>query len=418
MAHSLPHNIPILIVGGGASGYFAALQAAESVPGHQIHIVEKGSQVLTKVRISGGGRCNVTHACFEPRELASHYPRGQKELLGPFHQWQSSDTVSWFMDRGIALKTEPDGRMFPVTDLSSTIVDCLENEARSKGIVVHTQKEVVNLMPADSGHWQVQFKDDGTIRAHQCLWAGGGMQSRQVIRMMEAIGHQVIPPIPSLFTFQVNDRLIEGLQGLSIEDVSSHLPWCDIRSQGPLLLTHWGLSGPAILKLSSWAAREIHDREGPFHCHIHWIPWVRQPSENLKHYAGTHGKKHVSNAVPFRLPKRLWHRMLERCKVPANTPWNQLGPRMLEALVDCLTHTVFKVDGKSRHKEEFVTCGGIDLRDVQPKTMESRQTPGLYFAGEALNVDAETGGFNFQAAWTTGHLAGSALARRWLAEHR
>ncbi len=393
MAHSLPHNIPILIVGGGASGYFAALQAAESIPGHQIHIVEKGSQVLTKVRISGGGRCNVTHACFEPRELASHYPRGQKELLGPFHQWQSSDTVSWFMDRGIALKTEPDGRMFPVTDLSSTIVDCLENEARSKGIVVHTQKEVVNLWPADSGHWQVQFKDDGTIRAHQCLWAGGGMQSRQVIRMMEAIG-------------------------LSIEDVSSHLPWCDIRSHGPLLLTHWGLSGPAILKLSSWAAREIHNREGPFHCHIHWIPWVRQPSENLKHYAGTHGKKHVSNAVPFRLPKRLWHRMLERCKVPANTPWNQLGPRMLEALVDCLTHTVFKVDGKSRHKEEFVTCGGIDLRDVQPKTMESRQTPGLYFAGEALNVDAETGGFNFQAAWTTGHLAGSALARRWLAEHR
>ena len=400
----------LLVVGGGAAGFFGAITAAESNPSLKVTILEKGSDVLSKVRISGGGRCNVTHACFDPADLVKHYPRGFRELLGPFHRWQPSDTVAWFESRGVPLKTESDGRMFPKSDQSASIVNCLLNSATSSGISILTRKTVDTVDRQENGTFEVHTQDEQIFQARTILWATGGLQPGPSKDLLIRLGHHIVDPIPSLFTFQIKHPLIQGLQGLSIDKVEASLQGTDIRCEGPLLITHWGLSGPAILRLSAWAAREIQATPAPFHCNIDWIPHVNDMTASLNSFKQEHINKQLHTLSPFGLPKRLWLRMLDLSGLEQRMTWRQLNTKQLKAFGDLLKKTNFQVSGKSRNKEEFVTCGGIDLKEIRFKAMESKRVPGLYFAGEVLDIDAETGGFNFQAAWTTGHLAGTAIA--------
>lgn len=397
-------------MGGGAAGFFGAIVAAERNPDLKITILEKGSKVLSKVRISGGGRCNVTHACFDPAELIKHYPRGHRELLGPFHQWQASDTVTWFESRGVPLKTEADGRMFPLSDQSSSIVECLLNEAGSAGVSIKTHQAVSQIKQSESGRFEVITQDGNTYYTRMILCATGGLKPGPGMNLLSQLGHHMVNPIPSLFTFQIQHPLIEGLQGLSVDEVEASLCGTKIRCRGPLLVTHWGLSGPAILRLSAWGAREIHQTPKTFDCDIDWIPKVKDAGLGLESMKKQHPNKQLHTLSPFDLPKRLWQRILDILGFKLGMTWRQLNNKQVRLLAESLQKTTFQVSGKSRNKEEFVTCGGIDLKEVRFKTMESKHVSGLYFAGEILDIDAETGGFNFQAAWTTGYLAGKAMA--------
>jgi len=400
----------ILVIGGGAAGFFGAITAAESDPALKVTILEKGPEVLSKVRISGGGRCNVTHACFDPAELVKHYPRGHRELLGPFHRWQASDTVTWFESRGVPLKAEADGRMFPISDQSSSIVECLLNEARSAGVSIRKYQTVSQIKQSESEGFEVMTQHGQPYDARKILWATGGMKPGPGMQWLSQLGHHMVDPIPSLFTFQIKHPLIEGLQGLSVDQVEALLCGTGIRCRGPLLVTHWGLSGPAILRLSAWGAREIHQAPNSFECDIDWIPNVTDAGFGLESMMKQHPNKQLYTLSPFDLPKRLWQRMLDVLEFKQAKTWRQLNNKQVRLLAGLLKKTTFQVSGKSRNKEEFVTCGGVDLKEVQFKTMESKKVPGLHFAGEVLDIDAETGGFNFQAAWTTGYLAGKAMA--------
>ncbi|MDC0325498.1 NAD(P)/FAD-dependent oxidoreductase [bacterium] len=402
--------LDLVVVGGGAAGFFGAITAGESRPDLKILLLEKGPNVLSKVRISGGGRCNVTHSCFDPSELVTHYPRGRRELLGPFHHWHPADTVQWFEERGVPLKTESDGRMFPVSDQSSSIVECLLNASIKAGVRIQTRQEVTQIQPLKEGGFLVRTNYEDGYKCRQILWTAGGIKSGKQTKIIGELGHHIVDPIPSLFTFEIKDSLLKGLQGLSVDNAESHLIGTHIRCSGPLLVTHWGLSGPAILRLSAWAAREIHAKPGSFDVEINWIPSTQNPLESLIRFRGLHFKKQIGNSPAFQMPKRLWQRLTTTLGATPNLTWGELNKHQLNQLCETLTRTHFKVSGKSRNKEEFVTCGGVDLREIRFKTMESRKTKGLYFAGEALDIDAETGGFNFQAAWTTGYLAGSAIA--------
>ncbi len=400
----------ILVIGGGAAGFFGAITAAESDPALKVTILEKGPEVLSKVRISGGGRCNVTHACFDPAELVKHYPRGHRELLGPFHRWQPSDTVTWFESRGVPLKAEADGRMFPISDQSSSIVECLLNEAGSAGVSIRRYQAVYQIKQSESEGFEVITQDGHTYCVRKILWATGGVKPGPAMDLLSQWGHHMVDPIPSLFTFQIKHPLIEGLQGLSVDQVEALLCGTRIRCRGPLLVTHWGLSGPAILRLSAWGAREIHQSPKSFDCDIDWIPNVTDAGFGLESMMKQHPNKQLHTLSPFDLPKRLWQRMLDVLGFQQGKTWRQLNNKHVGLLAGSLKKTTFQVSGKSRNKEEFVTCGGVDLKEVQFKTMESKKVPGLHFAGEVLDIDAETGGFNFQAAWTTGYLAGKAMA--------
>jgi predicted Rossmann fold flavoprotein len=400
----------ILVIGGGAAGFFGAITAAESNPGLKVTILEKGTEVLSKVRISGGGRCNVTHACFDPVELVKHYPRGHRELLGPFYRWQPSDTVTWFESRGVPLKAEADGRMFPISDQSSSIVECLLNEARSAGVSIRTNQAVAQIKHHESEGFEVNTQDGHIYHARKILWATGGLKPGPAMKLLSQWGHHMVDPIPSLFTFQIKHPLIEGLPGLSVDEAEASLCGTRISCRGPLLVTHWGLSGPAILRLSAWGAREIHQAQKSFACDIDWIPNVTDAGFGLESLKKQHPSKQLHTLSPFDLPKRLWQRLLDVLEFNQGMTWRQLNSKQVRLLTESLKRTTFHVSGKSRNKEEFVTCGGVDLKEVQFKTMESKKLPGLHFAGEILDIDAETGGFNFQAAWTTGYLAGKAIA--------
>ncbi|MBT5063617.1 MAG: aminoacetone oxidase family FAD-binding enzyme [Verrucomicrobia bacterium] len=406
----LKEEVDLVVVGGGAAGFFGAITAAESNPALKILLLEKGPNVLSKVRISGGGRCNVTHACFDPAALITHYPRGSRELLGPFHSWQPADTVQWFQDKRVSLKTECDGRMFPVSDQSSSIVDCLLNTSIKSGVRIQTRCEVTQITPLKTGGFTILTNGEGDYKCRHVLWTAGGMKPGKQFKIIQSLGHHIIDPIPSLFTFEIKHPLINGLQGLSVPLAESSLIGTDVRCRGPMLITHWGLSGPAILRLSAWAAREIHAMSGPFEIEINWIPDINNPQTALLAFKEKHSKKLLTNSPALGLPKRLWQRLVGTVDVKPRMIWGGLRQSSLDQLCSILTQTRFKVSGKSRNKEEFVTCGGVDLKEIRFKTMESRRTPGLYFAGESLDIDAETGGFNFQAAWTTGYLAGSAIA--------
>lgn len=401
----------IVIVGGGAAGFFAAMTAAEASPEAQVTLLERGPQVLAKVRISGGGRCNVTHNCFEAREFATRYPRGGKALIGPFQRFQARDTVAWFAARGVPLKTERDGRMFPVTDDSATIVECLTNAARRAGVVVKTNCGVESISRTGNG-FELTLATGERMVADRLLLATGGCRAAAAGQMAAALGHTIEPPVPSLFTLQIGLPWLNELAGASVEVAEVSVPETDLRERGPVLVTHWGLSGPAVLRLSAWGARQLHELNYRFPLRVNWLPALtpEKLATEIQARRQTQGAKLLVNAPIAPLSARLWEALVQAAGLNRETRWAALPRAQQQQLIQQLTRTEFAVTGKSLNKDEFVTCGGVKLAEVNFKTMESRICPGLYFAGELLDIDGITGGFNFQAAWTTGWIAGHAMA--------
>ena len=402
----------LVVVGGGAAGFFAAIAAAEANPSARVLLLEKSAQYLGKVRISGGGRCNVTHSCFDPRELVEFYPRGGQELLGPFTRFACGDTMEWFEDRGIELKVESDGRVFPVSDNSETIVHCLESMADTAGVIRETQAGLKNLVRLDSGMWHVELESGASIDADRVLLAPGS--SKKIWDVLSGLGHRIVPPVPSLFTFNIRDPRLAELSGVSVSNVRVTVPVGGLETEGPLLITHWGLSGPAVLKMSAFGARWMADQDHRFTMYVNWLPQfeVEDLIEELNSLRKdvSHQRKRVLSNAMFGIPLRLWRSLGAFARLPESANWSDLSKPQLRKWAEVLTESTFTVVGKSTNKDEFVTAGGISLSEVSFTTMESRIAPGLYFAGEVLDIDALTGGFNFQAAWTTGWIAGHAMA--------
>jgi predicted Rossmann fold flavoprotein len=399
-------NFDILIVGGGAAGFFTAINIVEKNPSLKVAILERGSEVLNKVRISGGGRCNVTHACFEPNELVKFYPRGEKELRGPFHQFCSGDTVEWFEKHGVELKIEADGRMFPVSNSSQTIIDCFIHATKKLGISVLTNQSVQSIFKKDA-LWKVETQSE-TYLSEKLILATGS--NPKVWEMLQNFGHAVISPVPSLFTFNIKDPRIAALPGVSAL-VSVKVIGAKLESSGPLLITHWGMSGPAILKLSAWGARILFEKNYQFSIAINWLNDIDSDDAEkiLKELKLEHAKKAVSKKSPFELTNRLWESLVIASGIDAETKWADLSKNQLQNLSHQLTNSIFNVNGKSTFKEEFVTAGGIDLKEINFKTMESKLHENLYFAGEIVNIDAVTGGYNFQNAWTSGFIVANSI---------
>jgi predicted Rossmann fold flavoprotein len=401
----------IIIIGGGAAGFFAAITCAEAAPGADVTIFEKGPQFLSKVRISGGGRCNVTHACFDARELTKNYPRGERALIAPLHRFQASDTVAWFEARGVKLKTEGDGRMFPTTDSSQTIIDCLLHAARSAGVTMFTNRGVERVSKTSEG-FELTLANGETTRCDRLLLAIGGCRTPALGQLAVSLGHTLEPPVPSLFTFHIECEWLRALAGVSLESAEVSVPEDGLRERHALLVTHWGLSGPAVLRLSAWGARKLHARNYQFAVHVNWLPEknAEQIARELDSRRAQHPARLVINTPLAPLPARLWEALVLASGVPRDTRWSALSRASQHQLIQQLLRTEFRVTGKSLNKDEFVTCGGVRLSEVDFKTMQSRISPGLYFAGEVLDIDGITGGFNFQSAWTTGWIAGNAMA--------
>ncbi len=403
-------RLSIVIIGGGAAGFFAAIRCAEQNPNTDVIILERGKNVLEKVKISGGGRCNVTHDCPSPAELIKHYPRGARELLGPFHQFACQDTVQWFERRGVRLKTEADGRIFPVSDDSQTIIDCLWQSARAAGVQVRTRTRVDAFRyDAQGQHWQVQTEQENFV-ADRLLLASGS--NARMWELLQQLGHTIVKPVPSLFTFNIRDPRIQDLPGISVPEATVQVVDTKLHATGALLVTHWGMSGPAILKLSAWGARELAERQYRLELLVNWLGQSPQEVQSVLQdaRAASPRKQLITNAM-FGLSARLWRNLVLAADIPEVRKWADVSKKELQALVAQLCAGRFQVNGKSTFKEEFVTAGGVDLREVQFKTFASKLLPNLYFAGEVLNIDAITGGFNFQAAWTGGWIAGEAIAK-------
>jgi predicted Rossmann fold flavoprotein len=402
----------VIVVGGGAAGFFAAITCAESAPGTEVILLEKGPQFLSKVRISGGGRCNVTHACFDPRELAARFPRGGQALIGPFQRFQASDTVEWFESRGVKLKTEEDGRMFPVTDSSQTIIDCLINAAKRAGVKSLTGRGLEEAKKSAGGGFALKLSNGDVLECELLLLATGGCRTVAMGRLAESLGHTLEPPVPSLFTFHIDLPWLRDLAGVSVPEVEASVPGTKLRAKGPLLVTHWGLSGPVILKLSAWGARELHSSDYKFPLHVNWLPVLNENGvyDELNRRHREQPERLILNVPIGSLAARLWKQLFLSTGIPPGMRWAELSRANRRGLVQQLGRTEFSVTGKSLNKEEFVTCGGVRLTEVNFKTMESRICSGLHFAGELLDIDGVTGGFNFQSAWTTGWIAGKAMA--------
>lgn len=397
----------IVVVGGGAGGFFAAINCKEKNPDYRVTILEKGRKVLEKVKISGGGRCNVTHACFEARELAQNYPRGQKELLGAFSRFQAGDTVAWFEERGVALKIEEDGRMFPTTDSSQTIIDCFLTQVKRLGISLRTGTGLTGLAPPAGGKkkWLLRLKSGENITADRVLLATGS--SRQVWKMLEKQGYRIEEPIPSLFTFNIKDPRLEGLAGVSLPQAEAQVPGTNLQESGALLVTHWGLSAPAILRLSAWGAKALYERKYQFKVRLNFIPGAstEDVQQHLMQLKAERHRKQVSSQTFGGIPTRLWKKLVAFAGIGAQQRWAETSKKQLLRLAEALTQSEFAVSGKSTFKEEFVTCGGLHLDELDFRSMESKRHKGLFFSGEMLNIDAITGGFNFQNAWTTAWIA-------------
>lgn len=401
----------MVVAGGGAAGFFGAIACAEADPAAEVYLLEKSPELLAKVTISGGGRCNVTHHCFDVDRLVRSYPRGGAELRGPFHSWQPRDTVEWFESRGVALKAEEDGRMFPVTDRSASIVQALTEAARRAGVQVRTSCGLQDLRPVPGGGFRLELTTRETLACDRVLLASGGNKNTAGYRLAAAAGHTIEPPVPSLFTFKIDDPLLHKLSGLSVPDAEVSVPGLRLAQSGPLLVTHWGLSGPAALKLSSWGARVLSECDYAFELQV---AWVRLPpadlAERMTRFRQQNPARAVATGGVVEVPMRLWEWLCGRAGIPATRQWGQLAREQAGRLVAEVAGCRLPVTGKSMFKEEFVTCGGVRLSEVNFKTMESKLCPGLHFAGEVLDIDAVTGGFNFQAAWTTGWIAGRAMA--------
>ena len=406
-------KLRIIVIGGGAAGFFGAITCAATYPDTQVTLLEAGRQPLAKVRISGGGRCNVTHHCFDPAQLIHYYPRGSKALRGAFTRFQPKDTVTWFESQGVKLKTEADGRMFPVTDNSETIVNCLMNAAKNAGIKLRTQAAVKSVEKVNN-KFEIQLKTGEILEGDRLLITTGSNPSGY--RWAKALGHQIIDPVPSLFTFNISDPRLQGLAGVSVDHGSVCLLNSGkkpVQQIGPLLITHWGLSGPAILKLSAFAARILHEHSYRMTLMINWV--YPQNSEVVKtkllDAKSQLSRKLIANVCPLTLPKRLWQTFLAYLEINQGKKWSELSQKEINKLALEITRGQYKITGKGVFKEEFVTCGGVNLKEIDFKTMESKQCPNLYFAGEILDIDGVTGGFNFQSAWTTAWLAGKAMGK-------
>ncbi|MCU0771036.1 MAG: NAD(P)/FAD-dependent oxidoreductase [Verrucomicrobia bacterium] len=402
----------VVVAGGGAAGFFAAITCAESNPDAEVLLLEKSAHVLSKVRISGGGRCNVTHAFFDAREFATGYPRGGRELIGPFQRFSAVDTVNWFESRGVKLKVEADGRMFPITDSSRTIVDCLMRAAVAAGVRLRTNAPLARVERRGEGGFTIWLGSAERLDCHRLLLATGGCRAEAMAQTPCALGHTIEPPVPSLFTFNLEVPWLRALAGTAIADLELSVPDVGLRERGPVLMTHWGLSGPAVLRLSAWGARKLHERDYLFPLAINWLPHLtrKQLVDALRRQRETQGARLVVNGPLTPLGARLWEALVLASGIPRPTRWASLARAQIEGLVRGLSGMELPVTGKSLNKEEFVTCGGVRLSEVNFKSMESRLCPGLYFAGELLDIDGITGGFNFQAAWTTGWIAGQSMA--------
>lgn len=401
------------VVGGGAAGFFGAIACAEAYKEARVTLLEAAATPLGKVRISGGGRCNVTHHCFDPALLVQHYPRGGKALRGAFSRFQPKDTVAWYAARGVRLKTEADGRMFPTTDDSRTVVDCLMEALRRGGVTLRTKAAVSSIQQTPQG-FVVNLRSKEALRCDRLLLATGS--SPQGHRIAADLGHTIEPSVPSLFTFNVPDKDLQGLAGVSVDAVTAKLfpqGGKPLTQLGPLLITHWGLSGPAVLKLSAWGARDLYQSGYRGTLRVNWLPSLSEDKLRLRlrETKAEMPKRAIIKHCPFPLPKRLWRYWGQQAGLDETASWANLSKKELGSLVELINRSAYPIQGKGAFKDEFVTCGGVKLSEVDFKTMESRRCPGLFFAGEILNIDGVTGGFNFQSAWTTGWLAGQALGK-------
>ena len=397
----------VIIIGGGAAGYFTAINAKEKKPELEIVILEKGKEVLQKVKISGGGRCNVTHACFDPKELVEFYPRGGKELLGPFHQFMTGDTFEWFENRGVPLKIEDDNRVFPQANTSQAIIDCFQKEIDTLGIKV-LKNHGVNSVSREENKWIVKTKEQ-IFEADKLVIAAGS--SKKVWQLCERIDHTIIAPVPSLFTFNIKDQRLIDLLGTSVPNATVKIRNTKLEASGPLLITHWGMSGPAVLKLSAFGARILADKNYQYNVEVNWLS---RPTTKVLNILLNLKKKVPRKTVILKSPfteisKRLWERLVVASEIQSTQNWADLNSRQLENLANQLTKGVFNANGRTTFKDEFVTAGGVDLKEINFKRFESKKHKNLFFVGEVLNIDAVTGGFNFQNAWTGGAICAGAL---------
>lgn len=411
MLSSSTPNKHLVVIGGGAAGFFCAVNAARLHPGLKVTIVEKTSKLLSKVRISGGGRCNVTHACFDIPALVKKYPRGANFLKKAFHQFNTTHCINWFEERGVKLKTEADGRMFSVTDSSQTIIDCLLKEANKYQVQILMNRDVKQLT-RDNGEWSIAFADNTTISSTYICVACGGYPKSGMFDWLKALGHSIEEPVPSLFTFNMPNNAITQLMGVSVEKVTVKIVGSKLSDQGPLLITHWGMSGPAILKLSAWGARELANKNYHFNILVNWLIGYNEQSlrDQWQQIRNDHSAQKIGNRNPFNLPSRLWVYLLNESGINEDIRWADLPGKEQNKLIKNLTAQEFEVKGKTTFKEEFVTCGGIKLSEVDSQTMQSKIVPNLFFAGEILDIDGVTGGFNFQNAWTSGWIAANTIA--------
>jgi predicted Rossmann fold flavoprotein len=396
----------LIIVGGGAAGYFAGIHAKESNRNASVLILEGSNKTLSKVRISGGGRCNVTNAIWKPKELVEHYPRGKEFLLNPFKKFHSKDTQAWFENRGVKLKTEDDGRVFPITNKSESIVYCLEEEARKLGVVIQTNRRIHQI--AKKKYWELEGNEHQYVTKNLAVCTGS---NAKIWDQLGALGHSIISPVPSLFTFNIQHPIFEDNSGISFEFASVRIQEKNLKAAGPLLITHWGLSGPAVLKLSAWGARDLHELDYTFKGEVDFlsnVPYEKLQTEILK-FAAENPKKQVSSQALFGLPKRFWKQLCAFSEIPEYRNYSEFGKNQRKSLLKNLKSLKVEVKGKSTFKEEFVTAGGVSMDEINPMDFSSKLHKNLFLAGEVLNIDAITGGFNFQAAWTGGYLIGSQI---------
>lgn len=402
-------QVDLAVAGGGAAGFFAAVQAKAAAPHARVVILEKSREFLAKVAISGGGRCNVTHACFDPARLIQFYPRGGRELRGPFTRFQPRDTMAWFEERGVPLKTEEDGRVFPVSDNSADIIGALLREAEELDVRLNPLQGLQSARPNENG-FALELTDGTLMQCRALVIATGGNRGSGGLEVAASLGHSINEPVPSLFSFHVRSPMLEGLSGISVEQARVRIPELKAEDRGPLLITHSGLSGPAILKLSAWQARALAERQDAVDLEIQWLGDSTEPELRslFEQQRLQQGARMVFRTPMGAMPRRLWERLCTLAGIADETTWARLPGAQRDALLTLLLRAPCTMRGKTLNKEEFVTCGGVCLKEVDMKRFESRLHPGLFFAGEVLDIDGVTGGFNFQAAWTGGHLAGTA----------
>lgn len=398
----------VAVIGGGAAGFFAAIHAKENFPHAQVTIFEKSKKILAKVKVSGGGRCNVTNGCTSITELSRAYPRGEKKMRKAFSIFNTKHTMEWFEKRGVELVIQDDNCVFPVSQNSQTIIDCFLNETRRLGVVIKTESPVTGIKSLDTAEIELQFRADNSVVFDKVIVATGGSPKRQGLDWLADLGHEIEEPVPSLFTFNMPHENVTELMGIVVEETITKIQGTKLRSDGPLLITHWGMSGPSILKLSAFGARILSDLAYKFKVQVNWvnIQNINLVEDELLRLVSGHGQKQIASIRPYYIPDRLWRFLIGKVKLDPTKKWNELGKKGINKIVNILTNDIYDVQGKTTFKEEFVTCGGISLNSIDFKTMESRVCKNLYFTGELMDVDGITGGYNFQAAWTTAFIAG------------